>query len=50
LIVTYTALGFGDITPNNMAGEILVSIEVVLGYVTLGLLLAVLGNRIERRS
>jgi hypothetical protein len=49
-IVTYTTLGFGDVRPNNMAGEILVSMEVVLGYVTLGLLLAVLGDRIARRS
>ena len=49
-IVTYTTLGFGDVRPNNMAGEILVSIEVILGYVTLGLLLAVLGDRIARRS
>jgi Ion channel/Pentapeptide repeats (8 copies) len=49
-IVTYTTLGFGDVRPNNMAGEILVSMEVILGYVTLGLLLAVLGDRIARRS
>ncbi len=49
-IVTYTILGFGDVRPNNLAGEILVCIEVVFGYVTLGLLLAVLGNKIARRS
>ena len=49
-IVTYTTLGFGDVKPNNLAGEILVSIEVILGYVTLGLLLAVLGDKVARRS
>ena len=49
-IVTYTTLGFGDVKPNKLAGEILVSIEVIFGYVTLGLLLAVLGDRIARRS
>ena len=49
-IVTYTTLGFGDVRPNNLAGEILVSIEVILGYVTLGLLLAVLGDKVARRS
>ncbi|MGA2411124.1 MAG: ion channel [Candidatus Binataceae bacterium] len=49
-IVTYTTLGFGDVKPNSLGGEILVSIEVILGYLTLGLLLAVLGNRIARRS
>src|SRR5208282_4187067 len=30
-IVTYTTLGFGDVKPNNLKGEILVSIEVILG-------------------
>jgi hypothetical protein len=49
-IVTYTTLGFGDVRPNSLAGEILVCIEVVFGYITLGLLLAVLGNKIARRS
>jgi hypothetical protein len=49
-IVTYTTLGFGDVRPNSLAGEILVCIEVIFGYVTLGLLLAVLGNKIARRS
>jgi hypothetical protein len=49
-IVTYTTLGFGDVKPNNLAGEILVSLEVILGYVTLGLLLAVLGDKVARRS
>ncbi|MGD0073319.1 MAG: ion channel [Candidatus Binataceae bacterium] len=49
-IVTYTTLGFGDVRPTTLGGEILTSIEVILGYVTLGLMLAVLGDRIARRS
>jgi uncharacterized protein YjbI with pentapeptide repeats len=49
-IVTYTTLGFGDITPQNWLGEILVVVEVVLGYTTLGLLLAILANRVARQS
>jgi hypothetical protein len=49
-IVTYTTLGFGDVKPNSLGGEILVSLEVILGYVTLGLLLAVLADKIVRRS
>jgi hypothetical protein len=49
-IVTYTTLGFGDVRPNGLAGEILVCAEVIFGYLTLGLLLAVLGNKIARRS
>jgi hypothetical protein len=49
-IVTYTTLGFGDITPASLAGEIVVVTEVVLGYITLGMLLAILANRVARRA
>lgn len=49
-IVTYTTLGFGDITPSHWIGEIIVIVEVVLGYVTLGLLLAILASKVARRS
>ena len=49
-IVTYTTLGFGDITPMNWIGEIVVVAEVVMGYTTLGLLLAILANRVARQS
>jgi uncharacterized protein YjbI with pentapeptide repeats len=49
-IVTYTTLGFGDITPLNWAGEMVVVAEVVLGYTTLGLLLSILANRVARQS
>jgi uncharacterized protein YjbI with pentapeptide repeats len=49
-IVTYSTLGFGDITPSHWFGEIVVVIEVILGYVTLGLLLSILANKVARRS
>jgi len=49
-IVTYTTLGFGDVKPATLLGELLVSFEVILGYVTLGLLLSVLANKVARRS
>jgi hypothetical protein len=49
-IVTYTTLGFGDITPQDWLGEIIVVAEVVLGYTTLGLLLSILANRVARQS
>ena len=49
-IVTYTTLGFGDVRPATLAGEIIVSSEVILGYTTLGLLLSVLAQSIARRS
>jgi hypothetical protein len=49
-IVTHTTLGFGDVRPATLAGEIIVSSEVILGYTTLGLLLSVLAQSIARRS
>jgi hypothetical protein len=49
-LVTYTTLGFGDIKPATLAGELIVGSEVVLGYTTLGLLLSVPAQNIARRS
>jgi hypothetical protein len=49
-IVTYTTLGFGDITPKHWIGEIIVISEVILGYITLSLLLSILANKVARRS
>jgi hypothetical protein len=49
-IVTYTTLGFGDITPQHWLGEIIIVAEVILGYTTLGLLLSILANRVARQS
>lgn len=49
-MVTYTTLGYGDVTAENVLGEILVISEVVLGYFTLGLLLSIIANTIARRS
>lgn len=49
-LVTYTTLGFGDITPVHWVGEVIVVTEVVLGYVTLGMLLSILANRVARRA
>ena len=49
-IVTYTTLGFGDVVPVTVLGEMIVSTEVIFGYLTLGLLLAVLADKVARRS
>ena len=49
-IVTYTTLGFGDVTPKSLPGELIVSSEVIVGYMTLGLLLSVLAEKVARRS
>lgn len=49
-IVTFTTLGFGDITPIKWYTEILVTIEVILGYLMLGGLVSILANKLARRS
>ena len=49
-IVTFTTLGFGDITPKTLTTEILVTIEVILGYIMLGGLISILANKLARRS
>ncbi len=48
--VTFTTLGFGDVSPKSVAGEILVTFEVALGYVTLGVLVSILAGKVARRS
>ena len=49
-ITTYMTLGFGDVHPRTHLGEIIVSAEVTMGYITLGLLLAVLADKVARRG
>jgi len=49
-IVTYMTLGSGDMKPITHMGQILVIIEGVFGFVTLGLLISILANRVARRS
>lgn len=49
-VVTYTRLGSGGITPTHWVGEVVLISERILGYVTLGLLLSILANKVARRS
>jgi hypothetical protein len=49
-VVTYTRLGSGGVTPTHWVGEIVLVTERILGFVTLGLLLSILANRVARRS
>ena len=49
-IVTFTTLGFGDVHPLNLAGEIWLVLEVILGYIMLGGLISIFANKFSRRS
>lgn len=49
-VVTFTTLGFGDITPHSPFAALIVMIEVVVGYVTLGILISILATKVARRS
>ena len=49
-VVVFTTLGFGDVVPIDTTGRIVVMVEVLSGYIMLGLLLGVLQQRVLRRS
>jgi hypothetical protein len=48
-IVTFTTLGFGDITPKTSLAAIVVTIEVILGYIMLGGLIAIFSSKFVKR-
>ena len=49
-VVTFTTLGFGDITPKTHIGALLVMVEVVIGYIMLGGLIYILATKLARRA
>jgi hypothetical protein len=49
-VVTFTTLGFGDITPKTHIGALLVMLEVVIGYIMLGGLIYILATKLARRA
>ncbi len=44
-VVTFTTLGYGDIFPTGLIGEVLVSVEVILGFIMLGGLISIFTNK-----
>ena len=49
-VVTFTPLGFGDITPRTPIAAAAVMLEVVVGYMMLGILISILATKVARRS
>ncbi len=49
-VVTLTTLGFGDVAPNCIGGQIVVMLEVSTGYIMLGGLLSIFSNKLARRG
>ena len=47
-IITFTTLGFGDISPINIYMKLLVITEVLIGYSVLGIFIFLLSNRLSR--
>jgi len=49
-VVTFTTLGFGDITPKTPVAATIVMVEVIVGYLMLGILISILADKVARRS
>lgn len=49
-IVTFTTLGFGDVVADNTTARILVTLEVIFGYIMLGGLISIFANKLASRS
>ncbi|MEJ2416329.1 MAG: pentapeptide repeat-containing protein [Exilibacterium sp.] len=49
-VVTFTTLGFGDITPRTPLAAGIVMLEVIVGYLMLGILISILATKVARRS
>ena len=49
-VVTFTTLGYGDISPRTPLAATIVMIEVVVGYFMLGTLISILATKVARRS
>jgi hypothetical protein len=46
--ITFSTLGYGDIHPTNTVGQIMSCSEVACGFVMFGILLTLIGSRLQR--
>ncbi|MCP3942178.1 MAG: hypothetical protein GY710_11930 [Desulfobacteraceae bacterium] len=49
-IVTLTTLGYGDVLPTSLTGQIIVTLHALTGFTGLGAMLSILGNKLARRA
>jgi len=49
-VVTITTLGYGDVVPASLTGQIVALAEVISGYVMLGGLISIFSNKVSRRA
>ena len=49
-IVTMTTLGYGDVLPISVPAQIIVVVQVMIGYIMLGGLLSIFSNKLARRA
>lgn len=49
-VVTFTTLGFGDITPKTTSAAMIVMTEVIIGYIMLGGLITIFASKLARRG
>lgn len=49
-VVTITTLGYGDVLPASVAGQVVAMAQVVTGYLMLGGLLSIFSNKMARRA
>lgn len=48
--VTLTTLGYGDAVPASLSAQVFVTLQAITGYMGLGGLLSILGNKMARRA
>ncbi len=48
--VTLTTLGYGDAVPSSWVAQVFVTLQAISGYMGLGGLLSILGNKMARRA
>lgn len=47
--ITFTTVGYGDITPATTLSQVVVMVEIILGYLTLGCMVFLIGHKVAHR-